>query len=91
LDRHLLDRGLRQLCLLREDLLRQDLLSALCAFIAVEELGLVGVDPDDGPGLTPGFLKRIADLAYDRLSGRDRESMQRAPLTHADSRRVATR
>ena len=71
LDRHLLDRGLRQLCLLR-----RDLLSALCAFIAVEEfgqvLGLVGVDPDDDPGLTPGFLKRIADMAYDRLSGRDR-------------------
>jgi len=50
----------------------------LCAFIAVEEfgqvLGLVGVDPDDDPGLTPGFLKRIADVAYDRLSGRDRDS-----------------
>ena len=55
LDRHLLARGLRQLCLLR-----QDLLSALCAFIAVEEfgqvLGLVGVDPDDDPGLTQGSL-----------------------------------
>jgi hypothetical protein len=25
-------------------------------------------------------LKRLADVAYDRLSGRDRESMQRAPL-----------
>jgi hypothetical protein len=36
LDRHLLDRGLRQLCLLR-----RDLLSALCAFIAVEEFGQV--------------------------------------------------
>jgi len=50
----------------------------LCAFIALEEfgqvLGLVGVDPDDDPGLTPGFLKRIADVAYDRLSGRDRDS-----------------
>jgi hypothetical protein len=32
----------------------------LCAVIAVEEfgqaLGLVGVDPDDDPGLTPGSL-----------------------------------
>jgi hypothetical protein len=55
MDRHLLHRGLRQLCLLR-----QDLLSALCAFIAVEEfgqvLGLVGVDPDDNPGFAPGSL-----------------------------------
>jgi len=46
---------MRQLCLLR-----RDLLSALSAFIAVEEfgevLGLVGVDPDDDPGLTPGSL-----------------------------------
>ena len=70
---------LRQLCLRR-----RALLSALCAFIAVEEfgqvLGLVGVDSDDDPGLTPGFLERVADVAYDRLSGRDRESMQRAPL-----------
>ena len=59
-------------------------LSARCAFIAVEELGkvpgLVGVDPEDDPGLTPGLLKRVADVAYDRLPGRDRESMQRAPL-----------
>jgi len=35
-------------------------LSALCAFTAVEELGevldLVGVDPDDDPGLTSGLL-----------------------------------
>jgi len=48
----LLERDLQQLCLLR-----RDLLSALCAFVAVEELGevlgLVGVDPDDDPGLTP--------------------------------------
>jgi hypothetical protein len=59
-------------------------LPALCAFITVEELGevlgLVGVDPDDDPGLTPGFLERVADVAYDRLPGRDRESIQRASL-----------
>jgi hypothetical protein len=67
-------------------------LPALCAFIAVEELGevlgLVGVDPDDDPGFTPGLLERVADIAYratsrrsyDRLPGRDRESRQRAPL-----------
>jgi hypothetical protein len=46
---------LRQLCLLR-----RDLLSALCAFIAVEEfgqvLGLVGVDSDDDPGSPQGSL-----------------------------------
>ena len=75
---------MRQLHLLQLCLLRRDLLSALCAFIAVEEfgqvLGLVGVDSDDDPGLTPGFLKRVADVAYDRLSGRDRESMQRRSL-----------
>jgi len=70
--------------LLRQGLLRRDLLSALRAFVAVEELGevlgLVGVDPDDDPGLTPGLLERVADVADDRLSGRDRESMQRASL-----------
>ena len=74
----LLMRDLLQLCLLERDL------PALCAFVAVEELGevlgLVGVDPDDDPGLTPGLLERVADVAYDRLPGRDRESMQRAPL-----------
>lgn len=74
-----MDRDLRQLCLPR-----RDLLSALCAFIAVEEfgqvLGLVSVDSDDDPGLTPGFLERVAGVAYDRLSGRDRESVQCAPL-----------
>jgi hypothetical protein len=57
-------------------------LSALCAFAAVEELGealgLIGVDSDDEPGLTPGLLERVADVAYDRLPRRDRESMQRA-------------
>ena len=40
-------------------LLNRDL-PALYAFVAVEELGevlgLVGVDPDDDPGLTPGLL-----------------------------------
>ena len=86
----MLDRDLRQPCLLR-----RDLLSALCAFIAVEEfgqvLGLVSVDSYDDPGLTPGFLQRVADVAYDRLSGRDRESMQRAPLFPCRSRRVAAR
>jgi hypothetical protein len=67
----------------------------LCAFITVEEfgqvLGLVGVDSDDDPGLTPGFLKRIADVANEPLSGRDRESMPRAPLFPCRSRRVAVR
>jgi len=41
-------------------LLRRDLLSALCAVVAVEELGevlgLVGVDPDDDPGSPQGSL-----------------------------------
>jgi hypothetical protein len=50
-----LDRGVRQLCRLR-----RDLLSALRTFIAVEEfgqvLGLVGVDPDDDPGSPQGSL-----------------------------------
>src|SRR5919108_1609934 len=76
--RDLLKRDLRQLCLLQHGL------PSLRALIAVEELGevlgLVGVDPDDDPGLTPGFLERVADVAYDRLPGRDRESMQRTPL-----------
>jgi hypothetical protein len=39
LDRHLTDRDLWQLCLWQLCLLRRDLLSALCAFIAVEEFG----------------------------------------------------
>ena len=59
-------------------------LYALGAFIAVEEireiLRLVGVDPDNDPGLTPWLLERVADVTDDRLPGRDRESMQRAPL-----------
>jgi hypothetical protein len=59
-------------------------LPALCAFVTVEELGevlgLVGVDPDDDSGLSPGLLERVTDVAYDRLPGRDRESVQRAPL-----------
>jgi hypothetical protein len=59
-------------------------LPALSAFVAVEELGevlgLVGVDPDDDPGLSPGLFERVTDVAYDRLPRRDRESMQRAPL-----------
>jgi hypothetical protein len=94
----LLKLGLLQLNLLMLDLLMRSLLMrslltrsllmrarpALCAFVAVEELGevlgLVGVDPDDDPGLSPGLFERVTDVAYDRLPGRDRESMQRAPL-----------
>src|ERR1700730_1195499 len=71
-------RGLRQLCRLERDL------PAVRAFIAGEKrgeiLGLVGVDPDDNPGFTPGLFGRVADVAHYRLPGRDRESMQRAPL-----------
>ena len=55
LERHPLDRGL-----LRHDLPRQDRLSALCAFIAVEEagqvLGLAGVDPMTTRGSPQGSL-----------------------------------
>jgi hypothetical protein len=79
----LLKLGLLVLGLLKLGLLERDL-SGLYAFVAVEELGevlgLVGVDPDDDPGLTPGLLERVADVAYDRLPGRVRESMQNAPL-----------
>jgi hypothetical protein len=108
LKRPALERNLRQLCLLMQDLLvlsllvlgllMQDLLvlgllvlgllnrglPALYVFVAVEELGevlgLVGVDPDDDPGFSPGLFKRVTDVAYDRLPRRDRESVQRAPL-----------
>ena len=59
-------------------------LRALSAFIAVKEirekLRLVGIDPDDYPGLTPWLLERVADVAHYWLSRRDRESMQCAPL-----------
>src|SRR5690349_18167434 len=34
-----------------------------------EVLGLVGVDPDDDPGLTPGLLERVADVARATNSG----------------------
>ncbi len=68
---------------LKLGLLERDL-PALYAFVPVEELGevlsLVGVDSDDDPGLTPGLLERVADVAYDWLPGRVRESMQSAPL-----------
>jgi hypothetical protein len=57
-------------------LLRRGLLSALRAFIAIKEpgevFGLADVDPDDDPGFTPGLVERVADVARDRLSGRDR-------------------
>jgi hypothetical protein len=84
----LLQLSLLVLSLLVLNLLKRSLLMrarpALCAFVAVEELGevlgLVGVDPDDDPGLSPGLFERVTDVAYDRLPGRDRESMQRAPL-----------
>jgi hypothetical protein len=76
--RDLLMRDLLQLCRLERDL------PAVRAFIAVEKLGeilgLVGVDPDDDPGFTPGLFERVADVAHYRLPGRDRKSMQRAPL-----------
>ena len=59
-------------------------LQALSAFIAVKEireiLGLVGIDPDNDPGLTPWLLERVADVADYWLPGRHRESMQCAPL-----------
>ncbi len=65
------------------DLLPRDL-GAVDAFVAVEKhrerFGLVGVDPDHDPGLTPWLLERVADVTHDRLPGRDCESMQRAPL-----------
>ena len=65
-------------CLLLRDL------QALSAFIAVKEireiLSLVGIDPDNHPGLTPWFLERVADVADYWLPGRHRESMQCAPL-----------
>ena len=71
-------RDLLQLCLLERGL------PALRTFIAVEKLGeilrLVGVDPDDDPGFTPRLFERVADVAHYRLPGRDRKSMQRAPL-----------
>jgi len=57
---------------------------ALDAFIAIQELreifGLIGVDPDDDPGFSPWLFERVADVAHYRLPGRDRESVQRAPL-----------
>ncbi len=93
LERDLLQLSLRMLCLRMLGLLMLGLLMlgllnrdrpALYAFVAVEELGevlgLVGVDPDDDPGLSPGLFERVTDVTYDRLPGRDRESMQRAPL-----------
>jgi hypothetical protein len=59
-------------------------LPALSAFITVEKLGevlgLVGVDPDHDSGFTPWFFERVADVAHDRLPGRDRKSVQCAPL-----------
>ncbi len=59
-------------------------LRALSAFIVVKEireiLSLVGIDPDNHPGLTPWFLERVADVADYWLPGRHRESMQCAPL-----------
>ena len=70
--------GLPQLCWLERGL------PALRVFIAVEKLGeilrLVGVDPDDDPGFTPGLFERVADVAHYRLPRRDRKSMQRTPL-----------
>jgi hypothetical protein len=73
---------------LKRDLLERDLLErdlpTLRAFITVEELrevlGLVGIDPDHDSGFTPWFFERVADVAHNRLSGRDRKSMQCAPL-----------
>ena len=53
--RNLLVRDLLQLCRLERSL------PALYAFIAVKKLGeilgLVSVDPDNDPGLTPGLLE----------------------------------
>ena len=64
-------------------LLMRDL-QTLSAFIAIEKLceipGLVGVDPDDYPGLTPWFFERVADVADGRLSRRHCEPVQCAPL-----------
>ena len=47
--------------------------------------------PDDDPWLSPELLERAADVAHNRLAGRDRESMPRAPSPYADSSRVAAR
>jgi hypothetical protein len=88
LERNLLKRPLLKRNLLKWNLLKRNLLVrnllALCAFIAVEELrevfSLVGVDPDHDPGFPPWLCERIADVTHDRLPGRDRKSMQRAPL-----------
>ena len=59
-------------------------LQALDAFIAVKELrekfSLVSVDSDDDAGFTPRLFERVAHVADYGLPGRDRESMQRAPL-----------
>ena len=81
-------RSTGQLCLLKRGL------PALSVFIAVEKLGqilgLVGVDPDDDPGFTPGLFERVADVAHYRLPGREPKSIEQACF-HADSRRVAAR
>jgi hypothetical protein len=46
----------------------------------IEIFRLIGVGPDDDPGFTPWLLERVADVAYCRLPGRDRESVQRVAL-----------
>jgi hypothetical protein len=69
---------LGQRCLLERDL------RALRAVVAVQEVcevfGLVGVDSDHDPGLTPWLFERVSDVAHYRLTRRRGESVQRTPL-----------
>ena len=64
-------------------LLKRDL-PALCAFVAFENSARYSASPASismtTRGLTPGLFERVADVAYDWLTRRDRESMLRAPL-----------
>ncbi len=83
-----LDRDLLQLCLL-ELRLRERGLPALCAFIAVEVLGLVGVDPDDYQGSPHSSLCEVADVADYRLPSATASPRSARHCSPADSRCVA--